>query len=554
MRKYITLLLFFVMSVATFAVDYTPMDKNAANALYLEATLQAGTTGNINIYMKSSEEIGTITMQFFLPEGIDIADDVKGTATEGTISIYPGQPDGSVKLAISGLSFNNPTATKIASFPVTVNAAPGNYKINAYQYQMVTPAIDEYKYNNVCTDLIVQKTAVIDELPEGFGVTITPFVAKDGDITLNFSYKSAKDIKNLSFDVQLPEGIFFMDDAEWDKGNVEANLTASCNGTPTFTNTLGTGDYPTSTTIKVAGTYSAKTKKYINNSENYSPLASITASIMTPENEYVSDWEESIMQEGLSTIKLSNIVLEDVDGNTYTGEYLASVIYGQPSAQEAILYGHYTSDAVSSFNTALKNVAIADVTAATVDAKFEDVIVNTKNGSYYSRTSANFGTTCLPYSLNGGEFYTVKEMTASSIILEEVTTTTANEPYIFKGTIDASDANQVTTLGAAGQKIVSPTTFKGTYEATNVAAGKGYYISSNGSFYSDGATVRPFRAYFDGAVAGVKSFNVLIDSANGLIDITDQLSEDAIYSLQGIRTQSAKKGVNIIGGKKVYVK
>lgn len=553
MRKYITLLLFFVLSVATFAVDYTPMDKNAANALYLEATLQAGTTGNINIYMKSSEEIGTITMQFFLPEGIDIADDVKGTATEGTISIYPGQPDGSVKLAISGLSFNNPTATKIASFPVTVNAAPGNYKINAYQYQMVTPAIDEYKYNNVSTDLIVQKTAVINPLPNDYALEVIPFAAKEGTSTIDVLFKAPATTKSVTFDIELPQGMMFYDE-NFDPSKPVLNASA-CTKTPTVSLSLNDDTYANKATVSVTGqnTGAAALRKYINQLDELTTLVSIPVYVVPTEE--IADWgDDYALNEGVYEAKLNNIVVTDYASNaTYTGNYIATVAVGQPSAQEAILYGHYTSDAVSSFNTALKNVAIADVTAATVDAKFEDVIVNTKDGSYYSRTSANYGTTCLPYSLTG-EYYTVKEMTASSIILEEVSTTTPNEPYIFKGTIDATDANQVTTLGAAGQKSISTTTFKGTYSATNIADGAGYYIATDGKFYSDGATVRPFRAYFDGAVAGVKSFNVLIDSANGLIDITDQLSEDAIYSLQGIRMNNAQKGIIIKGGKKIYVK
>lgn len=554
MRKYITLLLFFVLSVATFAVDYTPMDKNAANALYLEATLQAGTTGNINIYMKSSEEIGTITMQFFLPEGIDIADDVKGTATEGTISIYPGQPDGSVKLAISGLAFNNPTATKIASFPVTVNAAPGNYKINAYQYQMVTPAIDEYKYNNVSTDLIVQKSAVIEELGDGNFVSIVPVAMKpgfyaDGNVTaLDIYYTSKTDLAGLSFNLNLPHAEFYSSAFDEDGNPVEAVLNNDVYNNSAKTLSVETvDDQNLKITYSGVKTTRAANQRYIKAADVPTKLATI----------YIES-EESLPAD-IYTLTLSDITLEEYvtagTGTLHTGKNYSTIVVGTPEQTEGIIYGYCTSSAASEISSVLKNVAIIDVTSATVDenVKFSDVIVNTKDGSYYSRTSANYGTTCLPYSLTG-EFYTVKEMTASSIILEEVSTTTPNEPYIFKGTIDATDANQVTTLGAAGQKSVSTTTFKGTYEATNIAAGAGYYIATDGKFYSDGATVRPFRAYFDGAVAGVKSFNVLIDSANGLIDITDQLSEDAIYSLQGIRMNNAQKGIIIKGGKKVYVK
>lgn len=565
MKKIFSMFIAALCSMSVFAGDIIVAD-GISNGTYVEGAVQIGTTTDVNVYIVAEQTIAhALQSDIYLPDGLTA---VSGTSTiDGFDLVFTPHPELGNCVRLLWVNMNGDRyinaqtpllAAKVAVSAVsTLSAGNVEVRVNNLDYAE--------SYNNetddFVTEITLQKTAVIEEMPEGFGVTVSPFVAKDGDITLNFNYKSAKDIKNLSFDVQLPEGIFFMDDAEWDPANVNSQFTASCStSAPSFTVQLGDGDIPTSATIKVAGTYSAKTKKYINESENYSSLATITASVMTPENEYVDDWENAIMQEGLSTIKLSNIVLEDVEGIKYTGESLASVIYGKPATQEAILYGNYDNATTDAFTTALKNVAFANTTAATFaeGALLEDVILTKDNTNitFYTRTSENYGTTVLPYDLEEDlncTLYTVKEISTESIVIEETDFVAANTPCIFKGTITAY-GEFVPTLGAIDDQIVGTATFKGTYETTNIAAGAGYYISSDGKFYADGATVRPFRAYFKGNVSSVKSFSVLVDTANGLIDITDQLSDEAIYSLQGIRMNNVQKGINIKGGKKVLVK
>ena len=281
----------------------------------------------------------------------------------------------------------------------------------------------------------------------------------------------------------------------------------------------------------------------------------------------------STVEPGVYTIKIDNISITSTpDGENSTihegGEYLASVIVGQPSAQEVILYGHYTDEAVRDFNKALKNVAVAEVSALAPYNEdfglFEDVIMNFNtieeesfSLSEYQRTSPNYATTVLPYELTSTDnvqFYTVKEMTASSIVIEEAATVDANTPCIFKGTLEAI-GSPVTSFVAIQDIPLGSTTFKGTYEATSIDDGAGYYISSNGNFYSDGASVRPFRAYFKGVVDNNASkLRVLLNTETGVEDITNELSDEAIYTLQGVRVNNAQKGINIKGGKKVYVK
>lgn len=541
MKKFLFILMAFVATMVAKAEDYE---------LYAVGTVTPNGENTISLMIKNKEPLQMVQGEITTPAGFRIKS-VSSTCAIAGDGNYVS--NGNFRFLFNATTdvcipaSNEPQ--EIAKLTVTCTDLPvGQIQlINTgcllAMYPSADPAQDSYE--DIISYVKVQKAAVIDELPEGYALEVIPFVAQEGQNDFGIMFKAPETIKDLSFDITLPKGMFLYN-SDYDSTIPVANTTVV---TAPATGITITPKDEQSVTVKISGN---KLKKTGVSSTNLAKAFSLSAYLFSEEEGMGAEY--AYEPNSVQTIKISNITMANLDGSkTVTGESVASIIYGQPSAQEAILYGHYTSDAVSSFNTALKNVAIADVTAATVDAKFKDVIVNTKDGSYYSRTSANYGTTCLPYSLTG-EYYTVKEMTASSIILEEVSTTTPNEPYIFKGTIDATDANQVTTLGAAGQKRISATTFKGTYSATKVAAGEGYYISSNGKFYSDGATVRPLRAYFDGAVAGVKSFNVLIDSANGLIDITDQLSEDAIYSLQGIRMNNAQKGIIIKGGKKVYVK
>ncbi len=526
-------------------------------AYFANSNVQVGADGTIDLMINADNEIGSIYLEYELPEGVTIKEI---TSTPGAnININE-------ELGLFLMGNNNYYTTgKVATFHVSVadNVEIGEYPITILVSKIVEPNLTTYTVNNIVASLTVQKTAVIEEMPEGFGVNVNPFVAEDGNVILKFNYKSPVNIKNLSFDIQLPEGMFFMNDADWDPDLVASTLEITCigNGTgdPTIYHSYTSDDVPTSAKITISGTYNAKTKKYIKASTSLAPLAKMTACVITQHDIDDYDWDKEIMTEGISTLKLSNIVLVDVDGNTYTGEYLASVIYGQPKAQEAILYGHYSSSVASAFSTALKNVATIDVTAATVDegVKFTDVLVNENGGnSYYTRTSANYGTTVLPLDLttdNADKLYTIESMDSESIVLAEAEQVPANTPCIFKGTINVEGATP--TLGVPSEQGLGQTTFKGTYSATNIASGDGYYISSDGKFYGDGATVRPFRGYFDGAIAGVKSLRVLLDDATGLIDITDQFSKEDIYNLQGIRMNTVQKGaVNIKGGKKVLVK
>lgn len=516
-------------------------------SLYLEdATAQVGSSVDVYVKIKYVNQVGAAQFKLKLPEGVTV-EGFKGY--DGTSATEAGDADS--YYVLGGCQGLETVGVFTLSVPSDMNV--GDYEMTITDFKMADFDAPATKYvgENVVSTLTVQKTAVIEELPEGYVLAAKPFVAYEGENNIEIMYKSPEIIKDLSFDLTLPKGMFLYNG---DYDSTVPQIVSSVVTAPATGITISPVDEQT-VNVKIIGNKLKKTGLIA--SDDVVNAFTLTAYVFSEEEEMGPDY--AYEPNSLQTIKISNIKMGNLDGSkNFSGEYLGSVIYGTPKADEAILYGYYNGNVPSEISDGLKNVAFADVTAATLEenAKFQDVIVNEKGGnSYYTRTSANYGTTVLPYTLTANEalqLYAVKEMNASSITIEEVAEVTANETCIFKGTINVE--GDTPTLGVPSEKSLGTTTFKGTYEATSVAAGDGYYISSDGKFYGDGATVRPFRGYFDGKVSDVKSFSVFVNTANGLVDITNQLSDEAIYSLQGIRTQTAKKGVNIVGGKKVYIK
>lgn len=532
--------IFTFIAIFTVALFANAIEENCA--YFANSNVQVGAEGTIDLMINADNEIGSIYIEYVLPEGV----------TVNNVTSTPGaNVNINEELGLFLLGNNNYYTTgKVATFHVSVadDVEIGDYPITVSVSKIVEPTLTTYTVENLVATLTVQKTAVIEPQDEDFSFDILPAQISSATTMLPILMKNKLDVASYTLEVTYPTGIT----PKTGRGSAPKVNTS---------NLYSTTD-PRITALSVTQTVSGQVAKYtVSNAETDTYMA---------KDEYYEILQVPVTVSSTDAIcnikvKVSDIVAYDAVNdielqtpiNVKGGEFMTTLIIGQPAAQEAILYGNYSSSVASAFSTALKNVAIADVTAATVDngVEFVDVLVNEKNSRYYIRESSNFATTVLPWDMESDEvtqFYTVKEMTKSSIVLEKAEIVDANTPCIFTGSIHVTDFGK-TTLGNIKNKSVGTTTFKGTYEATNVGADEGYYIAG-GKFYSDGATVRPFRAYFDGTVAGVKSFSVKLDTANGLVDITNQLSDEAIYSLQGIRTQTAKKGVNIVGGKKVYIK
>lgn len=110
----------------------------------------------------------------------------------------------------------------------------------------------------------------------------------------------------------------------------------------------------------------------------------------------------------------------------------------------------------------------------------------------------------------------------------------------------------ITTGGNAGDNALT-----GTVAA--IARPSGSYILSNGTsgvgFYKDGASTIPgFKAYLAAGGGGVKTFRFNEETAIEALESAKEAGSAKIYNLAGQRVTKAKKGIYIVGGRKVVIK
>ena len=118
-------------------------------------------------------------------------------------------------------------------------------------------------------------------------------------------------------------------------------------------------------------------------------------------------------------------------------------------------------------------------------------------------TTGKYGTICLPYAVNAGDFtgatfFEAVGKTTEGIVLEEVSSLTAGKAYIFQATATSLTCNYT------GEKVTTPVSaamnngLQGTFEDnTNIPRGK-FFVYNNLLWVSDGSNqVDANRAYVD---------------------------------------------------------
>lgn len=552
----------------TAAVSFAKTDISGMdNVIYPEdAKGQVGGTATIKVYLKGTTATKLANFQFDaiqgLPDGVTFNSATTDLSGYGVVYEPTGR---CVVSTTSDTYFFAPGTYCMAelTFDVDPSVLVGDYEITIPQSMIgaENPAQSVKILDPISATLTIQRAIAVDPLDAGYGIAIFPRQIQRGDVVLDFAYKAEKGIKYITMDVELPPGIYFVDSEEWDKKKVTSALTATkVTGEPTLSHSLPAAEYPTTATINFSGTYSKKSQKYLNESDTYVPFANISACVMTAADVDDWEWDNPVLGAGVHAIKLSNIVMTDIDGGVHQGEYMASLFMDE-SKGDAILYGHYNDDAKAAAQAALKGGS-ADITEATVDGDLalNDVLVYGKTNTSYSRnvTAGNYGTICLPYALASDanvQYYTLSNVQPDKVVFAPADNVVANKPALFKtknATISSESTGYCLAKNAGTGAEVGGLQLTGTYAPLDLAPKAGYYVSDN-KLYNDGATVAPFRAYLAGT-AHVNGLRIFIDGETGLEEITDQLSNDDIYNLQGVKLQKTQKGVNIVGGKKIFVK
>lgn len=183
--------------------------------------------------------------------------------------------------------------------------------------------------------------------------------------------------------------------------------------------------------------------------------------------------------------------------------------------------------------------------------------------------STGFATYCSPNALDFSEVTDIKAYIASgfnpttgTLVLTRVTEVPAGEGLYIVGT-DGSHKISVTTTDMVYSNLL-----KGVTTATTIYPTDGSntnFILANGNhgvgFYtlSTSGELAAGKAYLQlptASVSGVKALKVILDDdATGIKTLSDSpLKGENIFNLAGQRLSKTQKGINIINGKKVFIK
>lgn len=196
------------------------------------------------------------------------------------------------------------------------------------------------------------------------------------------------------------------------------------------------------------------------------------------------------------------------------------------------------------------------------------------NSKFYRQFSAGVpSSVCLPFqpATSNGKFYTYKSADDKHIVITTVDAPSANTPYFFYPSNNAtlsSTASQ--TIGAVTKsEEMTSNNLHGVYAGKSFAKVSNAYgmastaFTYNGTSYpagtfvkfTDKAYLNPFRAYLllngSGAKSAVMEM-VVDDTPTGITNQpTASNAETPYYNLQGMRVAAPTKGIFIHNGKKI---
>lgn len=201
----------------------------------------------------------------------------------------------------------------------------------------------------------------------------------------------------------------------------------------------------------------------------------------------------------------------------------------------------------------------------------------TANTITYNRGSSNaFGTVCLPFVPDSKAtitYYTLKEVTSSTLTLEQVNEFVANTPYIYYTEDGTYNVSKTSTTTLAANPVAGTASndggwsLKGVYKRTSVFASESdtdyddtddshvvepnsYYIKDNGFSKTSGyVVIKPFRAYITAPYAGGSNrYEIaVIDEATSIKSLLEgEQTISTIYDINGTRLSKLQRGVNIV--------
>ena len=196
-------------------------------------------------------------------------------------------------------------------------------------------------------------------------------------------------------------------------------------------------------------------------------------------------------------------------------------------------------------------------------------------------STAYWNTICLPFNFDkneidaifgeGTELKAFDRQEGSTLYFKDAESIVSGQPYLLKPTTDQSllmivDAELDGVSGPGSVSGTGSVAFNGTFNATRLLDTDVFFNTDNKLTRPDTAIenanlLKGFRAYFSGILGDVASAQVSFGGVVTSIDSIDggaQFNADKVYSIDGqyigTTTAGLKKGIYIVGSKKVVVK
>jgi hypothetical protein len=181
-------------------------------------------------------------------------------------------------------------------------------------------------------------------------------------------------------------------------------------------------------------------------------------------------------------------------------------------------------------------------------------------------------TVCLPFALtkseaeSAGTFYELESVDNGVLKFTEVAETKAYTPYVFEAKTANPFANltnkEIVATPVASSDYATTVggyTFQGTLAHQNVPNGAYGYNANTGAFSkatSDAVTIDAFRAYITSTSGARELKCVFGDETTGIEEVQpmQQVTDDVMYNLVGMRVGAGHKGLVIKNGKKYFIK
>ena len=339
----------------------------------------------------------------------------------------------------------------------------------------------------------------------------------------------------------------------------------------------GAGIYNTSTgTLEVSGNVQITGNKkgtqennlYLTDETYITIGGSISGSLIGVMKEMNGVFTEGLKNKGTASNFKSN-----------TNNIFVAVYSEGENIGEAYLYGLETIDLYNN---------PTDVTNASVITPYNGLHVNVKLNNRTLYKDGYWNTICLPFKtsksgpLKDAEVRKLKSATIDeagilNITFEAVSTLNAGTPYLIRwnkpegydqnpDNFDVKNptfSNVVIESTTPGSVTTDAITFLGIYDPTTLSNDRSVLVmgAENTLTYPTNANykLRAFRGYFEvnGAGSEIKAFEMNFEddptSIQTIYSVQSPMN-DAIYNLAGQRMGKMQRGINIVNGKKIFIK